>query len=328
MKAMIKIAALLLAAVGLGTGCTSLQPLSNYARTGDTVTVALGGSSTVALSPVVKKENVKVSITDASGVTYPVKVRYVFKTYSDPASAYAYRDFQNINDFATTDAPYQGQWMAVIDLVDPDTGTPPPLAEGMAHLGIRSPDLKTYLFGQISWSNGDLSSVPIDILAGTGHSNPLNYMDSIAMDPLLLLEPLPEIQVSPKGTPLVEVGGGEFVLSYVNADFQRPPKVIPSTPDTNVQILSNAVDQGNGTSLLKVVVMNQHGFRTNDERDDTLNRGKSPFGSLVFGVIWDQRYSHVVDATWENSLHLVSGAYFDVDGKPMTELSAQVSKVR
>ncbi len=328
MKKIIKTAVLLMAATWLGTGCTSLQTMSSYARTGDTVTVALGGSTTVALAPVVKKENVKVKITDSAGVTYPVKVRYVFKTYSDPASRYAYRNFYNYNDFVTMNKPYQGQWMAVIDLVDPDTGNPPPLAEGMASLAISSPDLKTHYFGDISWTNGNLSAIPIEILAGTGHSNSLNYMDSLMMDPMPLLEPLPEVEVSPKGTPLLEVGGGEFVLSYVNADFQVAPKVIPTTPDTNVQILSNVTDQGNGTSLLKVLVMNQHGFRIDDKRDDSLNKGKSQFRSLAFGVIWDPLYSSVLEASWQNSLQFVSGQYFDVEGKPMSELTAQVAKVR
>ncbi len=328
MKTGIKITVLLLAAIGLGTGCTGMQALSSYARTGDTVTIALGGSTTVALAPVIKKEDVTASITDSAGMTYPVKVRYVFKTYSDPASRYAYRNFHDISNIGTENKAYQGEWMAVIDLVDPQTGTPPPLAEGMASLAIASPALKTYYFSGITWSNGNLSAIPVEILAGTGHANPLNYMDSIGMDPMPLLEPLPEVEVSPKGTPSLEVGGGEFVLSYVNADFQVQPKVIPTTPDTNVQILSNVIDQGNGTSLLKVLVMNQHGFRVNDDRDDSLNRGKSQFQSLAFGVIWDPRYSKVVDASWQNSLQFVSGEYFDVKGKPMSELTAQVAKIR
>jgi len=342
MKTIIKIAALLFAAIWLGTGCTSMQSMSSYARTGDTVTIALGGSTTNSLVPVVKKENMTVTITDSSGTTYPLTLRRLFKVHADYSSRYAYATGQKIaGDWVTYNEPYQGQWMVVIDLIDPDTGTAPPLTEGMASFAISSPELRTYYYGLVgdgngySWANGDLASIPIEILAGVGTSNTLNILEPLGSSlesthPVSHLEPLPQVQVNPSGTPSTTIGGAEFVLSYVAADFSMKPKIVPSTPDTNVQLLSNYISQGDGTGLIKVIILNQHGFKTDNIRSTELNPGNtmSMFQSLTFGVIWDPVYSSVVDETWQNSLQLVSGQYFDVDGNPMVELTPQAIKVR
>lgn len=322
---------LLLSMLLLGAGCTSMQSMSSYARAGDTITIALGGSDTNALVPVIKKENLTVTITDAGGNTYPVLVRYVFQSYSDPASSYSYRAFRSAPDYITYNNPYQGQWLAVIDLVDPGTGNPLVLLEGAATIAVSSPELQTVFFGggnSLTWTNGDLSSIPIEILPGIGSSNKLNVPQYMLADPVAALEPLPQVQVAPSGTPPVVIGGGEFVFSYVNADFTSAPKVIPATPDHNTQILSNHIDQGNGTSLLKIMVLNQHGFQVDDARSFNLQRGMSQYRSLTFGVIWDPLYSNVDGVAWQNSLQFVSGQYFDLDGNPMPELTTQVAKVR
>ena len=49
--------ALVLVAMQL-VGCASMQSLSNYARSGDTVTVSLGGTDSNALVPILKIEDV------------------------------------------------------------------------------------------------------------------------------------------------------------------------------------------------------------------------------------------------------------------------------
>jgi hypothetical protein len=53
----------------LVSGCTSMQPISNYARTGDTVMIAIGGSGKHVTKPILEKEDVTITITDSSSNT-------------------------------------------------------------------------------------------------------------------------------------------------------------------------------------------------------------------------------------------------------------------
>ncbi|MBT8438128.1 MAG: hypothetical protein KJO91_00260, partial [Gammaproteobacteria bacterium] len=204
----------------LSVGCSSMQPISSYARSGDTVMIALGGTfESNAQASILKKENVTVTITDSSSITSPVTIRYLFRVYADPTSGYGYRVHplnSMYGEIETYVEPYSGQWLAVVDLVDPVTGNPVPLAPGAANLSVSSPDLVSFIdhYGLgWPWTDGDLSSIPIEILPGTGSLNPLNYLGPISKDPMLSLQPMHQIEVLPQGTPSNVIGGGEFVFS-------------------------------------------------------------------------------------------------------------------
>jgi len=321
---------LLVTVVVLASGCASMQPVSNYARSGDTVMLVLGGTDEGnAQVPVLKKQNMTVTITDSLGSTYAVKLRYLFRTYSDPASKYGYRASTYPGKYYETYVPpYSGEWVAVIDLADPVTGDPVPVSTGPATISVTSPDLVSFVdysnFGWI-WTNGDLSSIPIEILSGTGSSNPMNYLDSVNYDPMTALEPLPQIEVVPGGAPLTAVGGGSFTFSYQNADFGDGIRVVPTTPDPGVQLSFKSIDQGDGTSLLNVVIMNPNGFRINNNRAVGLMKGKSLFRSLGFVMTWEN--GTVDDTNWEASIQMINGGYVDVQGNAMPELTPAISKV-
>lgn len=319
------------------TGCASMQSLSNYARSGDTVTVSLGGTDSNALIPILKKEDVNATITDADGNTYPVKVRNVFRVYSDPTSHFNYRSPASNNRFETYVYPDQGQWMAVLDLVDPTTDQPLTLASGAATLAIDSAGLTPRVdypgYGW-PWTNGNLSSIAIEILAGTGAKNPLNYLAPLSFSPLDSLEPQPQVEVTATGTPTALIGGGMFVFKYVVTDFgNSPPRVMTSTPDPNVQLSSNAIPQGDGTALLNVMISNPHGFNINNSKLDSsgtnlLLKGSSLYRSLRFSIVWDNTNTTVTDTSWQNSLSLVSAKYVDLQGNAMSELTPELSKIR
>ena len=73
------------------SGCTSMQSMSSYARTGDTVTIALAGTEdTNALVDILKKEDINITITDSASNTYPVKLRHLFRLYPDNSSRYIF----------------------------------------------------------------------------------------------------------------------------------------------------------------------------------------------------------------------------------------------
>lgn len=327
----------LLVSILFSTGCASMQPLSSYARSGDTVTVSLGGTDSNALASIVKKENVTVTITDAAGANYPVKVRNVFRIYGDPSSKYAYRSVLDNEFFEGFVLPHQGQWMAILDLIDPASGQPLPLAVGKATLAVASPSLQPWFdypgWGW-TWTNGNLSSIPIEILAGSGSPNPLNYMAPITTYPLDALEPGPQIEVTAAGTPSQSVGGGTFTFRYAVASFNRQrPRAIVATPDDNVELASQNVDQGDGTALLKVMISNPHGFNVDNQKTDAggqsvLANGCSLRRSLRFSLVWDASNTAVTDANWQGAISLVDARYIDLYGNAMPELAPVLEKIR
>jgi hypothetical protein len=317
----------------LFSGCASMQPLSNYARSGDTVMISLGGSDSNALLPVLKKENLSVTITDSLGDSYPVKVRNLFRVNSDAASGYAFRSPTTNMYYDSYVDPHQGLWLAVLDLVDPADDTPLPLAAGTASFAVSSSEIQNWVdypgYGW-SWTNGNLDSIPIEILAGAGSANPMNFLGPVSSAPLDSLEPNPQVEVSASGNATAEIGGGMFVFQLDNADFggvvQRP-RAVATVPDSNIQLMSRRVDMGDGTSQLTVVILNPHGFRTDNSKIG-LTGGMSLRRSLRFSLVWASTNAVVTDGNWQNSLQLLSGGYFDVDGNDMPELTVTLEKVR
>jgi len=306
-------------------GCSGQQPLSNYARTGDTVLISLGGTNQNALLPIIHKENIALTITDAANVTYPVLLRRLFRVYSDPTSGYDFRSPNSnypssVGNLDSYVDPYQGMWLAVVDLVDPQTNAPPPLVAGIAHLAVLSSEIQNW-FDPTGWSwpwtNGNLDSIPLEILPGTGSKNPLNYLTPMSTAPLASLEALAQLDVTVSGTPSGLIGGGGFTIQYLDISFPAyaPPKVVTTTPDPNVQLAVKRESQGDGTSLLRVIVTNPHGFKVNNTRAGLID-GKSMLRSLQFSLVWDWG-SDVTDENWENSIQMVSGEYFDMDGYVM-----------
>lgn len=323
----------LLAICVLCYGCAGMQPLSNYARSGDTVMISLGGSDSNALQPVLKKENLTVSITDALGNNYPVKVRNLFRVNADAASGYAFRSPTGNLPWDNYVAPHQGLWLAVLDLVDPADDSPLPLATGMATIAVSSPEIQNWFdhsgFGW-SWTNGNLDAVPIEILPGTGAPNPMNYLGPLASAPLDSLEPNPQIEVSAGGDVDGPIGGGSFVFRFNHADFgdmAERPRAVATVPDANVQLMSESLDLGDGTTQLKVVILNPHGFRKDNAKAGMIG-GMSLRRSLRFSLVWAVTNALVTDDNWQDSLQLISGGYFDLDGNDIPELSVTLDKIR
>jgi len=320
------------------SSCASMQPLSNYARSGDTVSLALGGTIDAnAQVSVLKKDTITITITDSAGVTSPVMLRYLFRTYADPASAIGYRSYPVTNwlPIEAYPEPYTGQWIAIIDLTDPVSLTPVPLAVGTATISVSSPDLIDFIdrvgLGW-TWTDGNLASIPIEILPGAGSSNSLNYLSPISADPSFSLEPIDQIEVLPQGVPSNIVGGGEFSFSYRHDDFNIQAhgiRVVPTTPDPTAQLAYSRTDQGDGTTLLKVTVTNPNGFLQTNVHDIKIMSGMSPFRSLGFILVWDDPNGQniVDDANWQTSIQMLTGSYVDIDGAPMPELTPTMTKV-
>lgn len=321
-----------------------MQSMSSYARTGDTVTIALGGSEeSNALVDILKKEDIAISITDSGGNIYPVKLRHLFRVYPDNSSTYIFNT-KNVGNGNSIDAyapPLLGQWLATVDLVDPDTLALPPLIAGPATISATSAAqlnqsfLYTTAGAQWPWTNGNLASIAIEILPGTGTSNTLNYLGPVSHDPITDLEPLPQILVSPSAPPLASIAGGSFTFVYNSADFVGGLMAVQANHDPNVQLTSSVTVLANGSKQLKVMLLSPKGFLNNNVRtapyglDNEMGVGKmSPLRSARFNLVFKRGAIANDDVNWQNSIQMISGNYIDLQGNQVLDISPVMKKVR
>jgi len=325
----------------LFAGCASMQSMSSYARTGDTITVAVGGTEeSNVLVDVLKKEDIVITITDSSAASFPVKLKRLFRVYPDYSSRYIYHSGETGNNFVSSYVPPMiGQWMAVIDLVDPLTDASPVLAVGMATLSVSSVTqlVNGKQYSPYALDNGNLGAIQIEILPGQGVLNTLNDVDIVSYHPLAEIEPMEQIIVEPSADPSVNISGGSFTFVYNTADFINPIKAVPASHDPNVQLMSNRTDLGNGTTQLKVTLLNPKGFLIGNRTIVGVARidagGWSPLRSAKFNMVWrnddgNGGISAVTDQNWQNSIQLVNGQYIDLAGNAVTDITPVMRKTR
>lgn len=243
-------------------GCVQYKTTPGYARTGDYIVLGLGGverntNGAAALKP----SDLTITLTDANSVDHELRARYVFKSYVD------YGTWMNsgILDgsealFGLTDmVPFDGGWFAVAPLTYPGLYTSPlPLAVGPAMVSVTSPKLTNIVS---SAAEGDLSAIPIDIIAGISpHDNDFqgqffSYVDS-GRNFVIVPGDL---------TGITEVGGAFLVINYNDDSFFNSdvePMVVPSDHNPFVQLSYNHVANGDGTGTLYVSLLNPAGFKT------------------------------------------------------------------
>jgi hypothetical protein len=193
----ISVMAALLVAVAMA-GCQSAATLSTAVRTGDTFILGLSGEPEAwvanTTAEVIRVDDITATITDSDGNTSPVRVRSVFRVFGDPTA----------NPLAAN----QGQWIAVIDLVD-DSSVPLDLSVGNATLNISSPKLAQPLV------------VATTILAGTGSPHALFGQES-NIEKLVFLAPERQALVSVAG----EMNG--MLLGAVQYQFFVDQEPIPT----------------------------------------------------------------------------------------------------
>ena len=326
------------------SGCSSMQSMSSYARTGDTVTISLGGTEEHhALVEILKKEDINIVITDSSSNMHAVTLRHLFRVYPDHTSTYIFNT-NHVGGGNSIDAyapPLLGQWMATVDLVDPVTGLNPVLAEGPAIITVSSAAqlnqgyLYTTAGTQWGWTNGSLAAIAIDILPGTGAPNALNYLGPISHDPVADLEPLPQLIVEPSATPTTNIAGGSFKFVYAASDFTGGIVVVPANHDPNVQLSSNVIDLGDGTKEMSVLIMNPKGFLNSNARtqpwpgfEDMMGIGKmSPLRSARFNIVFKAQ-AIANSASWQDHITMVEGGYIGLDGVVVTDITPIMKKTR
>ena len=321
----------------LFTGCASFQSMSSYARTGDTVTITLGGTEdNNALVEVLKKEGLTVTITDSALMTYPIKLRHLFRVYPDHTSKYTFNTKYSAggNGWDSYVPPLLGEWMATVDLIDPAVpGVALPLAVGPATISVSSTEQlapTVYYGNNYEYTNADLGSISVEILPGQGTPNNLNYIQPVSHDPLTSLEPMPQIIVSPSGAPAAAIAGGSFKFVYNPANFTGGLMAVQANHDPNVQLMSKATLLPSGEEELIVTVLNPKGFLNHNNREQgVMGIGNmSPLRSVRFNLVYKDTAVANDDATWHSYIQMVSGEYIDMAGDAVAAITPVMKKTR
>lgn len=329
----------------VNAGCVGQQTFSNTARTGDTIMVALGGSSSHQTSSFVNKSNVQVTVIDSSGASYPVKLRNLFKLYPDPTSRLNYGTTYDasqappwLSRYYRT--PNQGEWVAIIDLTNPTTGALLPLQSGPATLAVSSPDLKdSVLAFNASDTDGDLQQIAINIIPGTGSPHPFNsYADPSA------LEALPQIQISFDASKITDtlstdistatiIGAIEFTIMangsiFTNAQF--PPMVRGNIEEPRIMTYTNR-KVVNGNRAIKVILTEPSlGIVATPDPDNLLNTYSaylrySAIKNVKVFVTWaPERISGTISSTnYGDAFQITDYRVLDLDGNILTDGAAE-----
>ena len=149
--------------------------------------------------------------------------------------------------------------------------------------------------------------------------------------PVGSLEPMPQVLVTTEGRSSDPVGGGVFTIVYdanVFGGGVTRPQIKTTSPDQNIQLLSKRRDNGDGTVSLDVMILNPHGFISEDQiQGSELANGQSLQRDLRFSVVWDRSLSTLTDANWNDALSLQSARYLGLDGSEISGLASHIQKV-
>ncbi len=133
------------------------------------------------------------------------------------------------------------------------------------------------------------------------------------------LNALEHVAVQTTGNSSVPVAGATFNLRFDATAFDGSYLTATKlSQDPNVQMISSMVDDGEGSVLMEVIILNPHGF--NAESFDDLRNGKSYLKDLSFLVTW----ADGVERSIPSDFSLESSEYIDLNGNPIESLSASL----
>lgn len=319
----VKAIVLLLAIVWLA-GCVQTKTAPGYARAGDYIVLGLGGvARNAGGAAALGADDLTITLTDANAVDHALEARYIFKSYLDYTS---WMNFATIdgstNTFGLSNmSAFDGGWFAVVPLTYPSQySSPLPLAVGDATVSVASPKL-TNIGNAIE---GDLSAIPIEIIAGISPPDEdyqrqfIGYSDSgrnfvIAPDDL---------------TGISEVGGLFLEIDYNDDSFFTAgvePMVVPAENHPFVQLNYNHISNGDGTGKLLVTLLNSGGFKTGANA----TQNSSPLSSLAlklmyFSAIGDAK---VPEAKASFSVNVGNSYYIDMVGGSLSGVTPVMTHI-
>lgn len=290
----------LLVLVSFGiSGCVGFKPFPLAARSGDTVSLALGGSPDHEVVPGNEIRNSNLTITieqdingDSIKEVFSVKKRYLFRLYPDPTS--------NVANFSSLYGDPHGEWIAVINLRNPTTGAPLPLIPGDAVIKVQSPKLYDSIYNNNYGGpyEGSLQSIPITILEGTGQSHTFN---NNTYGNISELQPLPQCQISLTGAS--ELAAAEIDIDYDESVLVNGIKIRPYLNEPDVVLYQNLYWDDIGNAKLKIMLMTNNGTRLPEK--------------MKCFIVW---YSAAGTVT-SDTFNVTSAKFYDESGAEMTGIS-------
>lgn len=309
MKRSTMIEVMVLMVISLGfSGCVGFQAFPLAARSGDTISLALGGTFRHEILPggQITLDDLNITIQqdiNGNGVidpdeVFPVKKRYLFRLYPDLTS-YAW----NFSPpYYGTPVGQSGEWSIVLDLVDPSTNAPLPLVGArQARFVVETSKLMGNFWGYIT--EGSLSNIPINILPGIGQSHNFNNDSGVPATNIANLQPLPQLAIGFTGTAGVaaaalDIDYDETVLT--NSSFI---KIIHDVSKPDV-ILNQRIYSYNGNWKMRILLM-------------TNNVTLSP-NLLKCFIVWSP-YAVVSGKTvTSNTFNVMSAKFYDASGVEVT----------
>lgn len=296
-KNMIEALVSLLIFLGI-TGCIGKQSYPLAARSGDTITVALGGTAWHEMVPGNEIVLSDLTVTlQQGGNAYPVKKRSVFRLFSDQTSYVS--NFSPVYENKPV-----GQWCIALDLVDPVTSIPLPLAgDQQATLSVTSSKLTNNFWSSFE---GSLDNIPLYILPGTGQSHTFNKISYLPWTDITRLQPLPQLALTFSGSGAVaaaalDIDYDETVISNSSYLAVRQDGAMPNV------ILSKRIYNDNGNMKMRLVLMTDQGTLTPDE--------------LKCFVVWDKSAVASGKTVIPETFTVTDSRLYDESGTELTGIS-------
>lgn len=254
---------LFLALVWSLAGCVQMTPIPGVARSGDYITLGLGGIvRNVHGEQQLKPEDLQITFTDHLGAVFTLGSSsiFVYKAYPDYASVLNFSAINgNLSSITPAIRPFDGGWFVTLRLVDGD-GLPLNCATGLGKVTISS----TKLNNTHSPSEGDFTNIPLEILSGSLADPDENFEQQFVGYGAGYISGLPTIDIKPSATLNEPIGGMQLAIKVQsNAVLtSQPPLVLPFSHNPYVQLAQRVVDNGDGTKTINVLVVAQRGFVT------------------------------------------------------------------
>ncbi|MGB5324717.1 MAG: hypothetical protein WBN40_04745 [Pseudomonadales bacterium] len=306
------------------SGCIGYDAISNEARPGGTVLVAVDAVRHQMPDPA----KVQATFFDHAGAEHTVSLRHMLRVQPDPVSGFG------LGAFSTNKGIYAGQKLAIVDLVDPLTQAPPavpPISPGEGLLELYMPDLETSSVHALKIIPADaLPEPPANdqrVLQHAGNLTPLHS------GWLLQASPLPHVRIETVVSDVFDsattIAGVVFHFRYQKSHFQADSispgfAITKLSSDPNLQLSWKAANaESNDAGDIAITLRNPHGFT---------RQGKQVYAAGMQSVFEDLSS---VAIGWlanryrgQNELPFEWAApplYFDIHGNVIDGLSAKIT---
>lgn len=299
-------------------GCVQKYPVAYFARAGDTIILGLGGiqRNTNGATKLVIGD-LQMTITNTStGAVSTLTASTFFKAFPDYSSTLTRYEVSNTQPSAHL-VPFDGGWFVTTTLPSDPNVLPP----GSYTISITSPTGKLlntkFALGSNS-AEGDLTQIPLQIVAGTGGNSSYNQQFAAYATGS-------HLDISPPASALAgvnSVGGLQLVINYPQANYNpaHPPMVLPYSHNPYIQLSQNIIDNGNGTKTLVVLLSAQQGF--------VASANQTPFTPVLSDLSLSLINFPASGVTVSSAQMLADfqidqsrSKYYDIDGNAITSLS-------